>query len=585
MAGSALRAALAMDNVLVPTDSDDDTSTGTGRLIGERYRLESRLGGGAMGTVWSGMDELLRRPVAVKEVALPPGLPEEQAAELRERALREARAIAALSHPNVVTLYDVAREDGEPFVVMELVPSQSLAALLDQHGVLDDQQLAVIADGVAAGLEAAHRAGIVHRDVKPGNVLVGNDGLIKLSDFGISRNIAERTLTSTGILLGTPSFIAPEIVTGDAVNSTADMWGLGATLFAAAEGRTPYDVGDDALATVTEVARGPVPTPSRPGPLGGIISGLMIKDPAQRMPLTEVRRRTQHLLPEPGARPFGMLLDPDAPTVRVRKPDSSAGVPGSGLPGTQLSSGGSADNGSVAGDPAPLAADPGPPPFPLREPVRPRKRSKWAVFGLGLVALLVFGAAGGAGFAATRALAGEEVLPAESSTAPLPHLGLRPQQEAAAHTGNPGSGDFTLPVPSGWEKFHNERAELASSKEVSWVAPDGSAEIAVERFGGFFASGFQVDDYLSWLPSTAAGSRGAFTKTTDIATGADRRLSYEITEISLVGSPESAVGQDTSEVLMPRGDDLWVLRASASDQPPGTSGHLLDAVLPQFTPG
>ena len=187
----------------MPANEDPAAEPEANRLIADRYRLEQRIGGGAMGIVWAGTDELLRRPVAVKEVLLPSGMPEEEAAELRERALREARAVALVTHPNVVTLYDVAREDGEPFVVMELVPSQSLAALVSEHGALGDPQLAVVADGVAAGLEAAHKAGIVHRDVKPGNVLIGDDGRIKLSDFGIARNISERTLTSSGIMLGT----------------------------------------------------------------------------------------------------------------------------------------------------------------------------------------------------------------------------------------------------------------------------------------------------------------------------------------------------------------------------------------------
>src|SRR5699024_9587466 len=134
--------------------------------------------------------------------------------------------------------------------------------------------------------------------------------------------------------------------------------------------------------------RGPVPTASRPGPVGEVIRGLMVKDPTRRMPLTEVRRGVQHLLPEPGARPFGMLLDPDAPTVRVRKPDSSIEPPGGGPSGAQLSDSGVAGSGRAA-EPVPLAADPGPPPFALREPVRPRGPSRWAAFGLGLVALLV----------------------------------------------------------------------------------------------------------------------------------------------------------------------------------------------------
>ncbi|MFL6123874.1 serine/threonine-protein kinase, partial [Actinophytocola sp.] len=178
------------------------------RVVAGRYRLRRRLGQGAMGTVWEAFDEFLRRPVAVKEVLLPPGMPEGQAAELRERTLREARAIAALSHPNVVTLHDVARENGEPFVVMEYMQAHSLATILDVLGPLPEAKAATVATAVAAGLAAAHQVGITHRDVKPGNVLICEDGRVKLTDFGIARNVAERTLTSTGIMLGSPAYIA-----------------------------------------------------------------------------------------------------------------------------------------------------------------------------------------------------------------------------------------------------------------------------------------------------------------------------------------------------------------------------------------
>ncbi|MBB5155066.1 serine/threonine-protein kinase [Saccharopolyspora phatthalungensis] len=533
----------------VPTDSND-TLAGAGRLIADRYRLDRKLGGGAMGTVWSGTDELLRRQVAIKEVKLPPGIPEEEAAELRERALREARAIAVLSHPNVVTLYDVARESGEPFVVMELVPSQSLATILSEHGALDDHQLAVIADGVAAGLEAAHRAGIVHRDVKPGNVLIGDDGRIKVSDFGISRNIAEHTITKTGILLGTPAFIAPEVAAGEAVSSAADRWGLGATMFAAAEGHPPYDVGDDPLATVTEVVRGPVPVASRPGPIGDIIRALMVKDSTQRMSLTDVRRRIQHLLPEPGARPFAMLLDPDAPTVKVRQRELPTPV----------------RQPSLAPGSAPLARDPGLPPFALKEPP-PRRRSRWAEVALGVVAVVLFAAALAGGFASTRLLAGKSVLPDSTTSnvepgAQVARLNLAKHRDDAMHTSAPDGGEFSIMAPAdpGWRLFHSERTDVANSLVVSFVSPDGSTEIAVQRYGGFFGSGKEISDYVNALPKIAAGE---VTVQASFADGdGQQRMEYTTTEKPLLGSLGGQRRRSTAAELIRRGNDLWIVRVT-----------------------
>lgn len=243
-----------MERVSAPTDDR--------RLVAGRYRLRSVLGSGSMGTVWSAYDEFLHRPVAVKEVRLPPGVPPARVTELRERTLREARAIAVLSHPNVVILHDVVREHGDPYVVMELLPSRSLAGLLSQMGRLTVAQTAAVGEAVAAALEAAHTAGITHRDVKPGNVLVSDDGRIKLTDFGIARNVSEATMTHTGMMLGSPAFIAPEVATGGPVTYTADLWGLGATLFAASEGRPPYDADGDPLETVVSVVQGDVPRPS-----------------------------------------------------------------------------------------------------------------------------------------------------------------------------------------------------------------------------------------------------------------------------------------------------------------------------------
>ncbi|MDI2029484.1 protein kinase [Saccharopolyspora sp. TS4A08] len=280
-------------------------------MIGGRYRLDRTIGKGGMGYVWSGTDELLERPVAVKELHLPANVPEEEAADLRERALREARAMATLNHPNTVMLYDVAREGGSPYVVMELVPGQSLSAILKRHRALNHYQLAVMIDGVAAALDAAHQVGIVHRDVKPGNVLLGPRGQVKLADFGLSRNVAETTMTRSEVLLGTPAYLPPEIARRGTLDAWADLWGLGATLYSAAEGRPPYDKSNDPLITISAIVHGPLPRHHQTGPIGEVLGGLLVKEPERRMPLVEVRRRLHEIVRSAGEEPFEPLLDPN----------------------------------------------------------------------------------------------------------------------------------------------------------------------------------------------------------------------------------------------------------------------------------
>ena len=232
-----------------------------------------------MGTVWSGYDEVLHRRVAVKELKVPPGVPQREAMAMRERIMREARALGGLSHPNVITVYDVVDVGGEPMVVLEMVPSRNLATLISEQGVLSTAQSAVVGFATAAALRAAHRAGITHRDVKPGNVLVADDGRVKLTDFGIARNVADAPMTSAGLVLGSPAYIAPEVAAGQPVTPAADLWGLGATLFAAIEGRPPYDVHGDPVSTITEVVDGEVPRPGARGPVTDVIAALMVKDP------------------------------------------------------------------------------------------------------------------------------------------------------------------------------------------------------------------------------------------------------------------------------------------------------------------
>jgi eukaryotic-like serine/threonine-protein kinase len=212
----------------------------TGRLVAGRYRLLAALGNGGMGTVWQAEDELLTRPVAVKEVSPPASVTDGERTMLRERTLREARTAARLSHPNVVTIYDVVEDDGRPWIVMELIAARSLRDLLEADGPLSPQQAARVGLQVLAALTAAHSLGILHRDVTPGNVLIDAGGRAVLADFGIARTQDSPTLTTSGVVVGSPSYIAPERASGEPGGPESDLWSLGATLYAMVEGRPPY---------------------------------------------------------------------------------------------------------------------------------------------------------------------------------------------------------------------------------------------------------------------------------------------------------------------------------------------------------
>lgn len=258
------------------------------RVIGGRYQLDRTIGSGGMGTVWHGIDQLLGREVAVKEVRFPPELGETEQAELRERTLREARATARLSHPNVVTTYDVVEEEGRPYIVMELLPTRSLSTVLREDGALPPERVARIGLEMLSALEVSHRQGIVHRDVKPGNVLLTKEGRAVLTDFGIATMAGDPALTSTGVVLGSPAYMSPERARGRKPGPESDLWSLGATLYAAVEGRPPYD-SDNALGTLTAVISDPVEPPRTGGPLGEAILGLLEKDPGVRMDIPRAR--------------------------------------------------------------------------------------------------------------------------------------------------------------------------------------------------------------------------------------------------------------------------------------------------------
>ncbi|MDW5326349.1 serine/threonine-protein kinase [Plantactinospora sp. KLBMP9567] len=252
------------------------------QLIADRYRLIEPLGQGGMGRVWKARDEVLHRDVAIKELVPPPGLTEDERREMRERSLREARAIARLNHANVVRVFDVLRTDGDPWIVMEYIPSRSLQDALASDGPVSPARAAEIGLGVLGALKSAHRAGVMHRDVKPGNVLLGDDGRVVLTDFGLATVPGDPNVTRTGLVLGSPAYIAPERARDGTAGPEGDLWSLGATLYAAVEGQSPF-ARPSAIATLAALATEPPPVSRRAGPLKTVLAGLLRKDPANRI--------------------------------------------------------------------------------------------------------------------------------------------------------------------------------------------------------------------------------------------------------------------------------------------------------------
>ncbi|WP_204332105.1 serine/threonine-protein kinase [Geodermatophilus sabuli] len=286
--------------------------TGPGDLVAGRYRLHWRIGIGGMGTVWLARDELLGRQVAVKQVVPPPGADVATVDQQRQRALREGRIAARLSHPHAISVYDVAVEAGAPWLVMEYLPSRSLAEVLNEDGILRVDQVAQVGAQVADALAATHAAGIVHRDVKPANVLIGQgprvEGLVKITDFGISHARGDVTLTQTGQITGTPAFLAPEVAQGAEMSPASDVFSLGATLYTCLEGQPPFGMDDNALRLLHRVAGGGPTPPKRAGSMTGPLTRMLADDPGQRPTMTEVRDELARLAAGRDGDPTTVLL-------------------------------------------------------------------------------------------------------------------------------------------------------------------------------------------------------------------------------------------------------------------------------------
>jgi tRNA A-37 threonylcarbamoyl transferase component Bud32 len=476
-----------------------------GRLVAGRYRLLERIGRGGMGTVWRAEDELLGRQVAVKKLHPPqPHMADEELATLFERTRREARAAARISHPNVIVVHDVVDDAGLPSIVMEYVPSVTLGELLKKQGPLPVVEAARIGRGMVAALRAAHRAGVLHRDVKPGNVLLGEDasgsragsygGRVVLTDFGIAQASGTSTLTRTGELIGSIDFLSPERIRGALPGPEADMWALGATLYQAVEGKSPFR-RPTAIETAYAIAEEPVAEAPNAGGLTRVISGLLAKEPAERMSAEEAERLMRIPAAEPDTAVVGQVVsrgvEPPAATV-VRRPGP--------LPE------------DARGTYGPLATPAPPAPLPAQSPPRlppsgRRKRGAGAWTAVVLVVALV--AVGGAyavshfrssgtgtdakpaGHTAPVGIAPPTATPAPLATTTPPP----PPVPAGYHLFKDAGRGYFLPVPDGWTKHVSNLGE-----QVDFIDPTQKVDLKISSLD--FASTSPYDHWLGLEPAT-----------------------------------------------------------------------------------
>lgn len=451
---------------------------GQGRLLGSRYRLRSEVGRGGMGTVWRAHDEVLDREVAVKEVLLPPGLSAEERDILYKRTFREARASARLNHPGVVTVHDVVSEGERPWIVMELVRARSLQEILDEGGPLPPRRAAAIGRQVLAALSHAHKAGILHRDVKPSNVLICEEDRAVLTDFGIAQMEGDATLTQTGLVMGSPAYIPPERVQGERAVPASDLWALGATLYTCVEGKAPYE-RPDAMAALAAALNEEVPPPRNAGPLRPVLDGLLVRSPADRMTapaalalLTKIAaapptapaasrqpRLTTTVLDPPAAEPAALETVKDPSLLQILPPVPSPRPAARPAPMPQTGQVSAVPHRPDAESPTKvqqpslwqrLPPPPDYPPYP--QPVAPASRNHNRTVVIVLVAAVLIaislvvgalvlrgraGSAGGQGGSGTTGSGGQQ-------------MSYETQQE----------NGFTVSVPQGWKREAGDRGTV-----------------------------------------------------------------------------------------------------------------------------
>ena len=368
-------------------------------LVAGRYRLTSKIGGGGMGAVWLARDERLDRDVAAKQVISTEGLTQEEADELRRRALHEGRLAARLQHRNAVAMYDVALDRGEPWLVMEYLPSRSLAQVLHMTGSMPERQVAQIGAQMADALIEAHESGIIHRDIKPGNILIANrgraSGTVKLSDFGIARAKGDDA-GPTGIITGTPAYFAPEVARGTEPSEASDLYSLGATLYTALEGAPPFGVDEDSIALLHKVALGQINPPKNDGPLIRVILDMLQPSPKRRPSLTDARDRLASVAAG-GGNPAAILTAPlqateGAPAVWLRR---TAGERSSSASGDRAATARTASSGPIERKrpipPAPRPSTYVPPPVAPPSGMSNTVLAAWIIGGFIVLAAIIAG--------------------------------------------------------------------------------------------------------------------------------------------------------------------------------------------------
>ncbi|HEY0716345.1 MAG TPA: protein kinase [Streptosporangiaceae bacterium] len=459
---------------------------GTGRVIAGRYRLKEPIGRGAMGTVWRGWDEILDREVAIKELRISDGLPEDERAKAYQRTHREARTAARLSHPGLVTVFDVAEEDGRPWIVMELVRARSLDQVIAQDGPLSPPKAAEAGRQLLAALATAHAAGVLHRDVKPSNVLLAPAGRAVLTDFGIATFQGDSRLTQTGMVMGSPGFTAPERIQGNPATPASDLWSLGATLYAAVEGYGPFDRAGGAITTMTAIINSDPPSAPAAAGLGAVIDALLRRNPAERPDAATAARMLGAIGPLPGRTSPegpGAGAEPGAETAAVlstsvdlpaREDHTVPVAPAMPRPATDLPPSPAAppapDADAVAATPAPRAGS-APTgwitPESLPPNAAPGRRGtglRTALIALGVVVLI--GAVAG-GLLALRAHRHHKLASQAASTLGNSRV-VTPRTPVAA-----AAGPASDVLPAGWHWYTLTAAAAGTRSGFELAVPDG----------------------------------------------------------------------------------------------------------------